>query len=357
MTFQLNPSFPQLNPPKRGLNRMPLTPHRVRGIFVAPNATRMKIGLNLVLPALAFVGASSGSTDRSEAIALCTDPPVVPTVTVERSPERVVRGEKLAQLLCLPCHADGANRLTGRRMTDLPRLFGKIYSTNLTQDTTAGIGGWSDGELLYFLRTGLRRNGSLAPAMPRFPLLAEEDLQSVVAYLRSAAYPVRATAEEAPKSRYSLPVKLLAKTVFKPLPYPRTPLPAPDTSTEVALGRYLADGVIGCYACHSAGFRGLDPLHPERSKGYYGGGTRLIGDGGKAIFSSNLTFDSSGIGTRYSREQFVRAVKLGVRADGTPLRAPMPPHLALTDREAGVIYEFLKTIPHRRNAPKRQRAP
>lgn len=327
---------------------MPLTPHRVRGIFVAPNATRMKIGWNLFLPALAFIGASSGFTDRSETIGLRTDPSVVPIVSVERSPERVARGEKLAQLLCLPCHANNDNRLTGRRMTDLPRLFGKIYSTNLTQDSTAGIGGWSDGELLFFLRTGQRRDGSLAPAMPRFPLMAEEDVQSVVAYLRSAAYPVQAIAEEAPKSRYSLPVKLLAKTVFKPLPYPKTPLPSPDTSNEVALGRYLADGVIGCYACHSAGFRGLDPLHPERSKGYYGGGTRLIGEGSKPILSSNLTFDPTGIGTRYSREQFIRAVKLGIRADGTPLRAPMPPHLALTDREAGAIYEFLKTIPHRR---------
>lgn len=295
----------------------------------------VKIGL----PTLALVSTLTGFTDRGDALPPRSEPSGVPTVTV-------ARGEKIAQLLCLPCHADGDNRLTGRRMTDVPKLFGKIYSTNITQDSTVGIGRWTDGELSHFLRTGTHPDGSLAPAMPRYPLMADEDLQSVVAYLRSDAYPVQATATEAPKTRYSLPVKLLGKSVFKPLPYPTAPVTPPDTTDEVALGRYLADGVIGCYGCHSADFKKLDPLNPERSKGYYGGGNRLLGDGGKPVFSANLTFDeATGIGKTYSKAQFVKAVKYGVRYDGTPLRAPMPPHLALTDREAGAIYEYLKTVP------------
>lgn len=322
---------------------MPRTSHEVRGIFAPFNHPHMKFLVAIGLAAFALIGAFTGLTDRGEALSPRTDPT-----------KAAARGEKLAQLLCLPCHADGENRLTGRRMTDVPKLFGKIYSTNITQDSTVGIGRWSDGELTHFLRTGTRPDGSLAPAMPRYPLMADEDLQAVVAYLRSDAYPVQATATEAPKTRYSLPVKLLANSIFKPLPYPTSPIAPPDTTDEVALGRYLADGVIGCYGCHSADFKKLDPLHPERSKGYYGGGNRLLGDGGKPVFSANLTFDDeTGIGKTHSREQFIRAVKLGVKHDGTALRAPMPPHPALTDREAGAIYAYLKTVPKLRNAVRR----
>ena len=308
----------------------------------------VKIGL----PFITLVSALTGFTDRSDTLPLRSGPPVGPTV--DRTSARVARGEKIAQLLCLPCHADNDNRLTGRRMTDVPKLFGKIYSTNITQDSTVGIGHWTDDNLLRFLRTGTRPDGSLAPAMPRYPLMADDDLRSIVAYLRSGAYPVQAATIEAPPTRYSLPVKLLAKSVFKPLPYPALPIALPDTTNEVALGRYLADGVIGCYGCHSADFKGLDPTHPERSKGYYGGGNRLLGEGGKPIFSANLTFDDkTGIGQTYTRETFIRAVRLGVKHDGSPLRAPMPPHLALTAREAGAIYAYLKTIPKLRRAARR----
>lgn len=310
--------------------------------------------VKIALPALGLSGAIVGLTGRDAGAQRRQDSPAVPNLTVTRTPARVLRGGKIAQLLCLPCHADNDNRLTGRRLADVPKFFGKIYSTNITQDSTVGIGHWSDGELLYFLRTGRRRDGSIAPAMPRFPLMADEDLYSVVAYLRSEAYPVRATATEAPPTRYSLPVKLFARAVLKPLPYPTAPLTLPDTTDEVALGRYLANGVIGCFGCHSAGFKRLDPLQPERSKGFYGGGNRLLGEGRRPVFSSNLTFDeATGIARTYTREAFIRAVKLGVRHDGTPLRAPMPPHPALTDREAGAIYAYLKTIPKLRNAVRR----
>ncbi len=324
---------------------------RAGAIFVPLNQLDMKIWLHPGLPILGLAGILFGFTGSREVAAPPADPPGHVGRTVTRTPARVRRGERIAQLLCLQCHADRENRLTGRRMTDVPKLFGKIYSANITQDKTVGIGGWSDVQLLFFLRTGQRRDGSLAPAMPRFPRMAEEDLLSVVAYLRSEAYPVQPDPHEAPRTRYSLPVKLLGKAFFKPLPYPEAVIAVPDSTDEVAFGRYLADDLIGCYGCHSADFKKLDPLHPERSKGYYGGGNALLGDGWETVRSANLTFDEeTGLARHYTRETFIRAVKYGVRFDGTALRAPMTPHLALTDAEAGAIYECLKTVPNLHHA-------
>lgn len=271
--------------------------------------------------------------------------PIIPDIQLEHTPDRVRRGEAIAQMLCVQCHADDRNRLTGKRMTDLPRIMGRIYSANITRDSAAGIGRWTDGELLYFLRTGVRRDGSMAPAMPRFPLMADEDLQSVVAWLRSDALPVQPDPNEAPRSRYSLPVKLLAKSVLGTIPYPEKPIDKPDSGQEVLTGRYMADAVAGCFNCHSADFKKLNARYPERSKGYYAGGTVLRDEEGRRIRASNLTPDpQTGIG-RYTREEFVRAVRMGVRPDGSVLRWPMFPHVTLTDAEAGAIYAYLRTLP------------
>src|SRR5262245_57619810 len=64
---------------------------------------------------------------------------------VDVTPERIVRGKRVATMLCANCHLDPATRaLTGRAMTDAPGRFGMIYSQNITQDREYGIGDWTD---------------------------------------------------------------------------------------------------------------------------------------------------------------------------------------------------------------------
>src|SRR5574341_600967 len=83
---------------------------------------------------------------------------------VEATPERVARGTRLAQMLCVTCHLDATTRvLSGRRMPDVPPEFGVIYSANITKHPTQGIGSWTDGEIAYLLRTGIRRDGRYTP--------------------------------------------------------------------------------------------------------------------------------------------------------------------------------------------------
>jgi len=108
-------------------------------------------------------------------------------VTVQPTAAKVARGRKLAGLLCASCHLDGATgRFTGKWQADAPAIFGPIYSRNITQDREKGIGGWSDGEVAYMLRTGINRTGQYVPPyMIKLPLLSDADMESLLAFLRS----------------------------------------------------------------------------------------------------------------------------------------------------------------------------
>jgi mono/diheme cytochrome c family protein len=271
----------------------------------------------------------------------------LPQFKAEMTPASVERGKKLAKLMCAGCHENPTtHRFTGHEMTDFPSAFGKVFSANITRDPKRGIGSWSDAELAYLLRTGIRRDGQyLPPWMIKVPHLSDADLSALIAYLRSDD-PAVAPAEVPPagQTRPSLLSKVLTHTVMKPLPYPSQPIVAPARTDRVAYGRYLTVG-LDCFGCHSGDFKKVDPMQPERSAGYMGGGTILIGVDGREIPSANITPDeSAGIGL-WREEDFVRALRQGVRPDGRALRYPMLPKPELTEDEVAAIYAYLRTIP------------
>ncbi len=277
------------------------------------------------------------------------DPPKV-DLQVEVTPERVAQGVKISSMLCQSCHAGEDKRMTGKWIADLPAEFGKIYSMNITQDTFFGIGKWTDGEIYAFLRTGVRPNGKYAPVyMPKFPLMAEEDVYSIIAWLRSDEANVQAAQTEAPLSQPSFLVKFLCMVAFKPLPLPPAPILLPDTTDVLAHGKYLANGVYACFACHSSDFTKLDMLVPENSLGYYSGGNEMPDLEGNIRITANLTPDPETGMAAYTEEEFVQAVKYGKRRNGKQVRYPMEPHTSLTDTEAKAIYAFLRTVPPVKN--------
>ncbi|MEA5140217.1 c-type cytochrome [Arcicella rigui] len=272
-------------------------------------------------------------------------PAEIQTTKVEVTAQRVARGEKIATVLCNGCHANSNNRLVGKHIGDLPKEFGKAYSLNITQDKEDGIGNWTDGELIYFLKTGIKRDGHFSPIMPKFPRMADEDVKSIVAYLHSDRYPVLATKGKQPAQEPSLLLKVLTNTVIKPIEIVKEPIYIPDSTNLVAFGKYVANDMIACYACHSKDFSKQDPLFPEKSLGFYGGGNGMPDLKGNIIYTSNLTFDEETGIAKYTEQQFIDAVKLCKKRDGTILRYPMIPHVTLTDYEVKAIYAYLKTIP------------
>jgi mono/diheme cytochrome c family protein len=272
-------------------------------------------------------------------------------ITVARTEAQVLRGQKIASMLCVQCHSTPGQKLKGKLMPDLPAEFGEVWSANITQDQEHGIGRWTDEQIIHLLRTGVRPDGRYAVVMPQFANMADVDIQAVVAWLRSSDPVVQPDPTPTHVNNFNFLVKMLTNTVMKPLPAPSAPILIPDTTDQVAYGRYVADGLISCYACHSADFKSMNPLHPELSEGYYGGGNPMLNMQKQVVYSANLTPDeATGLAAHYTEANFVKAVRYGQRYDGTPLRYPMIPHSGLSDSEVKAIYAYLQTVPAIKNA-------
>lgn len=277
-------------------------------------------------------------------------PAEIANLQVPRDSMAVVRGAKIASMLCNGCHEDfETHQLTGHIMTDLPKEFGTIASYNITHDKIHGIGDWTDGELYYYLRRSIRKDGHYNPIMGGFTLMADSDIHDIIAWLRSDDPKLAADSKEYPPNQFNFLVKFLCNTAFTPPPLPPGPVYPADSTNKVAYGKYLADGLFNCYACHSADFKTMDTKVPEHSEGYYGGGNPMLNYEGETVPSANITMDKeTGIGN-WTMEQFLEAVKYGKNPRGGPLYYPMFPHTGLTDGEVAAIYAYLQTVPPIKN--------
>ena len=283
----------------------------------------------------------------------------VDTPSIDISPDSAMlaRGEYIVNLNCSFCHrsTEGGNLLSGRFFEE--NGLGKWYAPNITKDENAGIGKYSNEELAYFLRTGIMRDGKLAaPMMPRFNHLSDEDLKSVIAYLRSDAIPVQANSTMQPASKPNLLAKVLANLAFKPIPYPAAPISTPSASDEAAYGKYLSTAMVHCYHCHSASFDTANDLEPEKSAGYLGGGNEIINhfNPEEIVLSSNLTpHQEYGLGA-WTEEEFANALRYGQGKDEQAINGAMPKFAAFTDEDVHAIWAYLQTVPILDNEVKAQ---
>lgn len=263
---------------------------------------------------------------------------------------KIERGAKIASLLCSECHRNfNTGELTGHVMLDMPKEFGTIATLNITQDKEAGIGNWTDGELYYYLRTSVRKDGRYNPIMGGYSLMADEDIYSIIAWLRSDFKPLHPSKDEYPENQYNLLVKFLCNTAFKPKALPKNKIIIPDSSNRIAFGKYIANDLCGCFQCHSADFKTMNTDEPEKSEGFYGGGNPMLNYESLIVPSANITMDKeTGIGN-WTEDQFIQAVRFNKKPDGTLLNLPMFPHSSLTDNEVKAIWEYLQTIPTIKN--------
>lgn len=272
-------------------------------------------------------------------------------VVVNSTPEKILHGKKLASMLCVKCHLNPeTNQLTGKFLADAPKVFGEIYSKNITQSKEHGIGNWTDGQIAYLLRTGIRPNGTfIPPYMPKFNGMADEDIESILAWLHSDDPMLAESNAVPPQSEPSWFTKFLCTVAIKPLPFDGSPRVLPDTNDAVAHGKYLATFQLQCFACHSHDFAKNNDLQPELSEGFFGGGNPMLDYDGKTVMTANLTMDEeTGIGS-WTEEQFVKAVKTMQAPMGKTLSYPMEPYSMLDDQEVKHIYAYLKTIPKIKN--------
>jgi mono/diheme cytochrome c family protein len=256
----------------------------------------------------------------------------------------VQRGKNLTHNVCGSCHYDHTiKRFIGKPLNDLPKIGGKLYAANLTHSITNGIPPkYSDAELFYLIKTGIAKNGKYMPYMMK-PMMADEDIDAIISYLRSDDEDVAAADTTIGISHINLLGRTGIRIVSgKPQQYTKG-IARPDENDPVAYGYYLVS-VMSCYHCHSKKILGLDFLHPEKSTGFMAGGIRLKDKENKRIFSANITPDNeTGIGS-YTLTDFSKAVKDGITPTGRELKVPMPKFKQLTDKQVNAIYAYIRTL-------------
>ncbi len=268
------------------------------------------------------------------------------SLAISATPVRIAKGQKLASMLCSSCHLDPkTGKFTGRQMAEAPQ-FGTVYSRNITQDPVHGIGKWTDGQLVYLLRTGIKPDGTFLPVMAKLSHMSDEDINSIIAFLHSDHPWIQADTTQHPASEYSFLAKFITTIgAVKPGEFPTNVIAGPDTTDKVQWGRYIALNQVECYSCHSKDFTKNDYSVPEKSAGFFGGGNKMMDPAGHEIYTANITSDKeTGIGN-WSESDFVKAVKYGQVPSGRHLRIPMAPYANLSDNEARAIYAYLKTVP------------
>jgi mono/diheme cytochrome c family protein len=261
------------------------------------------------------------------------------------TPARLARGKYLAEAVagCLDCHtehdwkAPGAALVAGREGAG--GLFpgegfpGRIVAPNLTPDPETGAGKWTDDQLARAIREGISHDGrALFPLMPypNFRQMSDEDLASVVVYIRSLP-PVR---NPLPTTEISSPVKYLIRSAPRPL---NRPVAQPDLSTPEQRGKYLVT-LASCEDCHTPAVNG----QPEQDKAF-AGGMQFKGPWGH-IQSANITPDKTGI-SYYDENRFIEALRTG-SVMGRQLNPIMPwdSYRHMTDEDLKAIFAYLKTI-------------
>lgn len=229
--------------------------------------------------------------------------PNVAVVAIPQSPESIERGRYLVDAGgCVSCH-DGTEHpesLSGGLA--LESAFGTFYVSNITPDTTTGIGGWDGRDFLLALKHGRRRGGGFYyPAFPypSYAGMTDRDALDIAAYLMSQP------AVEFAAPDHVVPFWLWRWMVAGWNQLATIPQPALREANDpkVERGAYLARHVGHCGECHTPrNFLGLTDLDRE-----YAGAP--LGDGKVEAIDAEALAD-------WTEEDFTYFLFLGVKPDG-----------------------------------------
>lgn len=309
--------------------------------------TLLKIVLFLVVLLVVVAGAGVGYL-----FAKYPDVPPPENISVVSTPERIARGQYLSNHVsgCVICHSEPDFTKYGRPYK--PETFGAggeffgdeegfaVYSKNITP---AAIGNWTDGELIRAFTSGVSKDGTpLFPIMPypRYARLSREDIESIVAYIRTLK-PIQHTV---PERRLPFPLPLIVRTMPKPAAF----RPIPSHTDKVAYGEYLTNAAV-CADCHTPTDDEGTPL-PNRE---YAGGQEFKLPNGAIVRPANITPDAdTGIGT-WTAEQFIDKFKAWETTEPRVLTEaeqrentimPWMYYAGMTREDLGAIYAYLRTL-------------
>jgi mono/diheme cytochrome c family protein len=265
----------------------------------------------------------------------------------QATPARLDRGKYLvttAQTPCVLCHSPwdttggGLREVAGKELTGrnwAPDGTPFVTAPNLTPDPETGMGNRTDDELARAIREGISHDGrALFPIMPYDKLrdLPDEDLASLVVYLRSVK-PVR---NPLPPSAVPFPLNRLINGAPTPVDGPVTA----DLSSPEKRGAHIVK-IAACADCHST----RDDRGNQRAGFTFAGGTALLYEGRKTMFSANITTGVNGI-PYYTEALFVEMMRTGrVKARELDPMMPTRYYRNMTDQDLRDIFAYLKTLP------------
>lgn len=277
-----------------------------------------------------------------------------PELKVELTPERIQRGEYLANhvFLCMDCHAErdwskfsgppkaGTLGSGGEMFSHELGFPGVFYAPNITP---AGIGDWTDGELFRAITSGVSKNGrALFPIMPYLGLgqADREDILDVIAYIRTLE-PVE---KNIPAPVYDFPFNLIINTM------PKKPSFHTKPSEKLAYGQYLSGGCIECHTIVKNG-----QIIPEEA---FAGGREFPLLTGGVVRSANITPDKeTGIGS-WTEEAFVQRFKMYVDSSYVPhdvgsneFNSYMPwiMYGGMREEDLSAVYHYLRSLEPKKN--------
>jgi len=313
----------------------------------------LKVIINVVGALAGTAIAAAGGLYLYYFVILPHDLPV-PDLEIELTPERVARGEYMANAVfgCMYCHSErdwtllgappkpGTLGKGGEVFDERVGVSGYLVSPNITP---YHLGDWSDGEIYRAIVSGLHKDGyAFFPIMPYdvYLNLKTEDVYSIIAYLRT----LKPIPSKHGGRRLSPIMQLIANT---------RPLPADpwnvDPDDPVSRGEYIAV-IAGCQYCHTPA--------DERMQSYDGmdfGGGFGMWTNNELVYSANISADmETGIGD-WTVDDFIARLKQSANAripvteTGYQTQHAWTEYAKLSDSDLADIYAYIMAQPPVRN--------
>lgn len=115
-----------------------------------------------------------------------------------------------------------------------------------------------------------------------------------------------------------------------------------DTDAVLERGAYLVNGIVACGNCHTPRNADATTVADMRLAGSF-----VIEEPVFRAYAPNITQDTeTGIGS-WSDEEIMRAIREGIRPDGTIIGPPMPipSYREMSDSDVRAIVAYLRTVP------------
>jgi mono/diheme cytochrome c family protein len=243
----------------------------------------------------------------------------VSDLKIAGTPEQIERGHAIADDFCASCHSK-TGMLTGGFDVGkkIPVPIGSFVSANLTP--AGRLGRWSDGEIFRAIRNSVDAKGSwlVIMSLTNAGNLSDDDIQSLIAYLRSTAADGEQT-RDPPDEVSPLGVAMLGAGLLpRGKPVFTGAIAAPAKAPTVQYGQYIVS-YQDCRQCHgddlAGGKGGLTPAGPDL----------------------NLVKE-------WKREEFITAMRTGIDPIGHEIDADKMPWRdigKMDDIELGALHEYL----------------